>query len=181
MLGNNCNFCQLLVTANLLPNTSACSKKITTLKYQEIRFSNLSNPPRYIAWSHGRLFSFPSAAEPNNPHDSHIKWQQIYCGRWPRQHSRSRSLRRSRSVKLSDNGRRTTKSGPQWDSGNCNVLLSPLRHLRSSCLRAGDPTLDSCVPVCCCAFAALIPFNTNRIDRSAISCDENINKKTKKA
>lgn len=33
-----------------------------------------------------------------------------------------------------------------------------------------------CVCVCC-AFAALIPFNTNRIERCAISCDENINKK----
>lgn len=88
------------------------------------------------------------------------------------------------------------KNGAQWDSGsrsNCNVLL-PLTttfvpiSLSSLSPRLIDPSLplsldplgslSACVCVCvCCAFAALIPFNTNRIERSAISCDENINKK----
>jgi len=132
--------------------------------------------PRYIAWSHGRSF-FSSPAEPNNPHDSHIKWQQIYCGR-----RRRLRLWLRRRQKL----RPQCQIERQWaldkkKRGHSGTVAT----VTFCCLSYRDPTLDSyvCVRVCewvCCAFAALIPFNTNRIERSAISCDENINKNRKK-
>lgn len=154
------------------------------------------NPRRMLVLSH--FFAvFCSVAEPNNPHDSHIKWQQIYSRRSQRsvwQKERGSGA----GVKLSDNGRQKKKSGAQWDSGsrsNCNVLLplttqfvpiprAPLSPFPFALIWAMALSIRpsvcprACVCVCvCCAFAALIPFNTNRIERSAISCDENINKK----